>query len=351
MSSAKKVGVIGYGTMGKWHQEKLAVSGCGEVVAAYDVDPSKYDAPEAAGLRKCSSLRELLSLPLDFVIVATPNDFHKELSVSALEAGKSVLCEKPAMMNAAELEAVIAASRKSGRIFSVHQNRRWDKDFRIVKKVYDERTLGRAFFIESRMQGANGIPGDWRTKRKSGGGMLFDWGVHLIDQMLWMVDSPIVEAYPQILKVRSAECDDMVKLSVKFESGVCALIEVNTFSLIPEWRWHYCGDAGTLYIDNIMNVGGGMRRIKAGESAQAPGKSAGSGPTRTFAPRSPDSYDELPLPQDVDSDHLNLYRNFVAACDGREPLIVKPEQSLRVMRFIDAMFACAATGEVFRGRL
>ena len=349
-AAGKKVGIIGYGGMGKWHQEKLGLCGCAQAVAVYDIDPSKYEVPAAKDIKKCASLGELLALPLDFVIVSTPNDFHADISKKALAAGKNVLCEKPATMNAAELELVIGAAKDAHRVFSVHQNRRWDKDFRIVKKTYDERILGRPFFIESRMQGANGIPGDWRKKKASGGGMLFDWGVHLIDQVLWMVDSPIVEAYPQLLKVKSDECDDMVKISMKFANGVCALIEVNTFSFIPEWRWHYCADQGTLYIDNLMDVGGAMRRLVR-EGEQGPSKLAGSGPTRTFAPSAYGSYEELPLPDGVDSDHLNLYRNFIAACDGKAELIVRPEESLRVMRFIDAMFDCAKRGVMFKGEL
>ena len=350
-TAKKKVGIIGYGTMGKWHQEKLTDLGFVDVVAAYDVDPLKYEAPEAAILRKCSDLGELLALPLDFVVIATPNNFHKKLSIKALEAGKHVLCEKPVALNASELAEMLAVSRRCGKVFSVHQNRRWDKDFRVIKKVYDEHILGKPFFIESRMQGANGIPKDWRTKKASGGGMLLDWGIHLIDQILWMIDSPIVEAYPQMLKINSDECDDMVKIVMRFENGVNALVEVNTFCLIPEWRWHYCGDKGSLYINNFVQVQGIMRRVKAPDSVQAAAHSAGSGPTRTFAPRSPDSYDELPLPQDVDSDHLGLYRNFIAACEGKEELIIKPEQSTRVMRFVDAMFECARNGVAFKGSL
>jgi len=346
----KKVGVVGYGTMGKWHQDKLGKSGVAEVVAIYDIDPEKYEAPEAAPLKKCANLGELLSLSLDFVIVATPNDTHKGISIKAIETGKHVLCEKPAAMNARELEDVLKAAESKGRVFSVHQNRRWDRDFRIVKKVYDERILGAPFFIESRMQGSNGIPGDWRTKKAFGGGMLMDWGVHLIDQILWMVKSPVVEAYSQVLRIKSEECDDQVKAMMRFENGVNTLVEVNTFSLIPEWRWHFCGEYGSFYIDDIMHCGGSMRKLNPVIRPAAGGAIAESGPTRTFAPRSPDTYTDLPLPGDVETDYLNLYRNFVDACEGGE-LIVKPAESLRVMRLIDVLFECAEKGVSFKGRL
>ena len=72
----------------------------------------------------------------------------------------------------------------------VHQNRRWDEDFLTIKQMYNEKTIGDLFRIESRVHGANGIPGDWRHLEAHGGGSL-DWGVHLLDQVLFMVDSRI----------------------------------------------------------------------------------------------------------------------------------------------------------------
>ena len=125
--------VIGYGGMGGWHcanvAEKLpqiAVKG------VWDVREEAREKAAASGLFAYASLEELLADgEVDLVTVATPNNFHRELVVACLRAGKNVVCEKPAAMNAAELEEMIEASRESGRVFSVHQNRRLDRDYRI----------------------------------------------------------------------------------------------------------------------------------------------------------------------------------------------------------------------------
>ena len=75
-------------------------------------------------------------------------------------------------------------SEKNGKIFSVHQNRRFDVDFLAMKKLNDSGDLGELINIESRIHGSRGIPSDWRGEKEHGGGMLLDWGVHLIDQLV-----------------------------------------------------------------------------------------------------------------------------------------------------------------------
>lgn len=85
----------------------------------------------------------------------------------------------------------------------VHQNRRWDPDFLTVKKMYDKNALGKFCRIESRVQGANGIPGDWRKFEEKGGGMMLDWGVHLIDQMVYMLPELPESVYCQYFYARA----------------------------------------------------------------------------------------------------------------------------------------------------
>ena len=79
-----------------------------------------------------------------------------------MKAGKHVISEKPVTMSCAELEEVRAVSEKTGKVFTVHQNRRMDKDFLIVKKAFADGVLGNVFSIESRVQGARGVPEGWR---------------------------------------------------------------------------------------------------------------------------------------------------------------------------------------------
>ena len=88
---------------------------------------------------------------------------------------------------------------------TVHQNRRWDEDYLTIKRIYDEGRLGRVFKIESRVHGSRGIPSDWRNQKAYGGGMVLDWGIHLLDQLLMMVKEPVVSVYADLDNVTNQE--------------------------------------------------------------------------------------------------------------------------------------------------
>lgn len=232
--------IIGYGGMGAWHHESIAKKVPGiEVAAAYDVRQEALDKAAASGLRAYATLEELLEdRTIDLVTIATPNNFHKDLVIRCLESGKHVVCEKPVAMNAAELTEMMAAAERTGRLFSIHQNRRWDKDYRIIKKLVQENTLGKPYFIESRVQGSGGGMHGWRGHKINGGGMLYDWGVHLLDQLMELIDSPVVSVTAHQVSLFSEEIDDNVKLLLRFENGVSALCEMETNCFIQIGRAH-----------------------------------------------------------------------------------------------------------------
>ncbi|MEG1207082.1 MAG: Gfo/Idh/MocA family oxidoreductase, partial [Angelakisella sp.] len=327
-----KIGIIGYGGMGAYHAERITSTEGFEVSAAYDINPAKVQKARDDGFRGIDTLEEFLAdNSFDTALIAVPNNFHKSLSIAAMEAGKNVICEKPVMMNAADLVDVIAVSKRTGKLFSVHQNRRWDKDFLIVKKMVDDGILGTPFYIESRVQGSKGIPGDWRCVPEAGGGMLYDWGIHLIDQIMWMIDSKVTEVYAHLLSVKFPDVDDNFKLMLRFENGLSALVEVDTYTLIPLPRWHVSGDKGTAQIDSFA-CDGRMVHAKSSEMHWEEGiVYTEAGPTRTMAPRPKESLEESPLPE-VTCDSRDYYRNFRDADLGVAPLIVRPDEALRVMQ-------------------
>jgi scyllo-inositol 2-dehydrogenase (NADP+) len=336
-----QIGLIGYGGMGGWHTEQIQSMPDFQLAAVYDINPEKVKQAREKGLKGYDTLEEILQdKEIPTVILAVPNNFHKELSIKAMEAGKNVICEKPVMMNSAELADVIAVSKKTGKLFSVHQNRRWDKDFLIIKKVIQDGTIGSPFYIESRVQGSKGIPGDWRCVKEAGGGMLLDWGVHLIDQIMWMTKSPVREVYAHMLSVKFEGVDDNFKLLLRFENGLSALVEVDTYTFINLPRWHISGDSGTLQIDDFSCKGKIVRANTVEMKWDEGIVYTVAGPTRTMAPRPKESIEELALPE-IESDACDYYRNFRDADVNGGELAVKPEEAMRVMRVIDAAFESA----------
>ncbi len=343
-----KTAIIGYGGMGSFHAQQIRKINSLEVVGAYDTKPERVQKAVKDGYKGYSSLEECLADDTELVIIATPNNFHRELSIKAMEAGKHVISEKPVMMNAKELEEVIAAADSLGKIFTVHQNRRWDKDFRIVKEALEKKLIGEPFYIESRVQGSKGVPGDWRCVKAAGGGMLLDWGVHLLDQILWMVDSPVTEIYAQLLSVKFKDVDDNFKVLLKFENNLSALIEVDTYTFIPLPRWHVSTDNGTLVINDWDCNGKILKANQVDFKWEESIVYTSAGPTKTMAPRPVETIDEVPLPQ-MDPDCKDYYDNIAKAVRGEEEPIVTHRQMLRVMRIIDAIFKSAETGECIKG--
>lgn len=344
-----KVGIVGYGGMGCWNHQEINTTEVLQVTSCYDIDPKRAKFAASKGLTVFKTLGELLACDdIDIVFISTPNNFHKEIAIKALKAGKHVICEKPAALNATELEEMIKVAEEKKRVFTVHQNRRWDKDFCMVKQALEKREIGKPFYIESRVQGSRGIPGDWRCTKVAGGGMLYDWGVHLIDQLMWLVDSPVIEVYAQLFSVKFPEVDDNFKLLLKFKNGIGALVQVDTYTFINLPRWYVAGDEGTLVI-NDWDCNGKIIKTNMVEFKWENGiVYTSAGPTRTMAPRPVETTEELPLPV-VSPDARDFYVNFKNAIMKKEPLIVQPQQALRVLKVIGAAFDSSNKGVCIRG--
>lgn len=343
-----KLAVIGYGGMGGWHVRnvKQKLSDLWEIAGVWDIRECRREAAQKAGIHVYASLEDLLADPqVEVVTIATPNNFHKPLSLAALEAGKNVICEKPVMMNADELSEVVSLSKECGKFFTAHQNRRWDKDFRIVKKVLEDGSLGKPFCIESRVMGGRRVLHEWRGYKENGGGMVLDWGVHLIDQMLLLTDSPVVSVYAVEQRLYTDQVDDNFSLRLVFENGLTAVIEVLTCCFVPMPRWQVYGDHGTLRIED-WNCTGKLLQVRDDiepEWSESIVYTEG-GPTRTMAPLPVDATRELPLPE-IETDWSHYYRNIAAILEGKEEPLIRYKQMRRDMQIVDLTFESIRTGK------
>jgi len=337
-----KLGIIGYGGMGHWHGQNAPRAGV-EVAAVYDVDPVRLEMAEKDGIKAYKTLEGFLGDEnINFVLVATPNDVHKELAIAAFRAGKHVMVEKPAAMSVAEWDEMVAESQKAGRILTVHQNRRWDRDYRVMRKVVEDGCVGKVLSIESRVFGTGGALFGWRGFPQFGGGMVYDWGVHLFDQLLDMYpDKKITSVYAKLMTVLDQDVDDYFKVTLTVENGPLLHVEVGTFAFYKLPRWYVIGNGGTLQIDDFTCEQGGYTKPRYTDMPVAPVVvMTPAGPTRMMAPRPPETKEDFPLPQ-VESDWSELYQNLVAVMDGKAELIVKPHQVRRVLQLIEAIFQSA----------
>ena len=343
-----KMGIFGFGGIAKFHC-KLINTKIPQIMVkgAYDINPEKNADIEEYGLHIYPDAESLLADPeIDLILIATPNNFHKDYAIRAMRAGKHVLCEKPCMLSLEDLDEVLAVAKETGKLFTVHQNRRWDRDYLLIKRVLEEGTIGKPFFIESRVNGARGVPGDWRCAKEAGGGMMYDWGVHLIDQILQLFECPITELYCQMFNLKYAEVDDNFKLFLKFENETCVTIEIGTFHFISSPRWLVHCDGGSM---RVADWGSGVDIVRELDTEMDWKESViytAAGPTRTMAARPADSTEESHIDIDEHKSNFKLYEMLVEAMETGDytKAAVQPEEIRRSTKVMEAAFRSAQEG-------
>jgi predicted dehydrogenase len=193
-----KVGVVGYGpsfNMGRAHMNEMKKAGMTPVAVA-DLDPARRAVAQAdfPEIETYDSLTQMLKKSkVDLVTVITPHTTHTPLALQALKAGRHVVSEKPLAITTAQCDAMIAAARKSGVILSTYHNRHWDGSIMEALRQIRAGVIGDVIRIEAHM-GVWDKPGDWwRSSKSISGGILYDWGVHLLEYSLQIIQSDIKE--------------------------------------------------------------------------------------------------------------------------------------------------------------
>lgn len=333
----KNIAIVGFGGQGGWHGDHALKSDVVSLAGIYDIKETRCEYARSKGIHVYESFEAVLKDPsVDVVVCATPNDVHEDIVVRSLKAGKNVVCEKPVEMSVEALDRMIAASKESGKIFTVHQNRRWDVDFLGMKKIIESGEIGEVINVESRIHGSRGIPSDWRCQKEFGGGMILDWGVHLIDQMLFLITSDIDTVTCNCSHITNDEVDDGFKLTIKFVDGKTAFIEVGTFNFIALPRFYMQCKNGTALISDWREKAKVVKCKAWHENDVLPVQTA-AGITKTMAPRDEITTDTYEVEKPI-SDVHDFYRNLVKAIDGIEPQLVKLEQVRRVMKVMVAAF-------------
>lgn len=250
------VGIIGFGRIGAEHAGWLAQ--CKDItpVAVADGTPARQDLARRRGLRVYTTVEQLLDdRDVQAILVATPTAMHFDHAMTALAAGKHVLVEKPMALDLPQSckLAEEAAARKL--VLSVFHNRRWDLDYLTVRQAVQSGAMGKLINVESRLGQWSSCVGpaakeyrpNWRNEASFGGGGLYDWGSHFVDQ-LWRLLWPArpIRVYAQLRgNVWSHDCDDFARVAVDFDNGVAGLVEINTTTTRPLPRWHLDGTLGS----------------------------------------------------------------------------------------------------------
>ena len=343
----KKVAVIGYGGQGAWHCNQILKSDVTELAGTYDIKPERCKAAKDNGIFVYESNEAIFAdKSVDIIVVATPNDIHEDLVVNGLLSGHNVICEKPVALSVAEFDRMVEAQNKSGKLLTVHQNRRWDVDFLGAKSVIDSGEIGEVIRIESRIHGSRGIPSDWRCIKKYGGGMILDWGVHLIDQMLQLIPDKITTVNCVTTNITNEEVDDGFRLEIGFESGKTAHVEVGTYNFLAMPRFYMQCEKGSMYLEDWQQKAKVAKLTRWIEKDVTPVQNA-AGITKTMAPRDSLTLDEYEIERPTSNVH-DFYRNFCDAIDGKAEQLIKNCEARRVLCVMEKCFESAESTQTVK---
>ncbi len=237
-----KVGIVGYGFAGRGLHRYLVDRTPDLQLAGVVSSQSITD------VKTFTNLDQLLAeKDIELVIIATPHLLHAEQAIKVMNAGKHCVVDKVMCMNVDEAKAMIAAATRNRVLLSVFQNRRWDWDFLTVQKALQQGWIGEPFRFESRVSRYR-PPQRWRAQKKLMGGILFDWGPHLIDQALKLIPFPVKNVYCHISNLHwGMDIGTHCQLILTFSNEVVYEIEISYLCCHTKRpRWTVLGTLGAL---------------------------------------------------------------------------------------------------------
>ncbi|MCL1887842.1 MAG: Gfo/Idh/MocA family oxidoreductase [Kiritimatiellaeota bacterium] len=196
-----KVGCIGYGGvgengMGRNHLTEMVAAGM-TPVAVCELNPERLALAQRQfpGITPYTDVADMLKKSdVNLLAVITPHSLHAPLAIQCLKAGRHAVCEKPMACTTAECDAMIAEAKKRKLVVSTYHNRHWDGQIRETLAHVEKGQIGDIVRVECRFPSGYNKPGEtWRSSMSMSGGILYDWGVHLIEWALQVIKSEIVE--------------------------------------------------------------------------------------------------------------------------------------------------------------
>lgn len=246
-----RVGLLGYGAIGHEHSRAVrAVPGL-ELAAVCDVSPARVEvarqrAPQVRAHGDAAAL--IADEGVDLVVVSTPPSTHATWARAALSAGRHVVVEKPFAIRTAEADAVLALARDRGLVAMVYQNRRFDPDYLALRSAVHAGRLGRLFHLEAFI-GGHGHPCNlWHSDAHVSGGAFFDWGAHVLDQLLDLVDAEVEHVTAATHKLRWFDVTnaDHSRVTVHFADGAEATFVYSDLAAALKPRWYVLGTDGAV---------------------------------------------------------------------------------------------------------
>jgi len=335
-SSDIKVGVIGYGgsfNMGRHHLNEMKRAGMvPTAVAELDSERLKVAETDFPGIETYSSVDEMLKKSqVDLLAIITPHNTHARLAIQCLKAERHVVCEKPFAITTAECDAMIAEAKKKNLLLSTYHNRHWDGCIMEAVDIIGKGKIGDVFRVECHM-GYWGQPGDWwRSSKTISGGILYDWGVHLLEYALQVIKSEIVEVsgfahkgfWAGKTKWKNDCNEDEGFAVVRFKNGALLTLCISNIASKGYESWvDFTGTKGAYIMrwnDYDLITHDGDKIIKT------------TGKNRN-------------------SEGWRLYQNIADVLTGKAELIITPEWARRPIHILDLANKSAISGKAMKAK-
>lgn len=159
---------------------------------------------------------------IELVVVNTPNQTHFEYAKKALLKGKHVLIEKPCAATSAEVKELFELGKQQGKHVMVFQNRRWDSDFKLVKRVIDSGALGELieFHVRFDRYRREKSVKTFKEIKQHASGLTYDLGPHLLDQVISLFGKPLKSMKLTTTHREQSEVDDYFTFVLSYDKGL-----------------------------------------------------------------------------------------------------------------------------------
>jgi scyllo-inositol 2-dehydrogenase (NADP+) len=219
-----------------------------KIVAIADpIEGRRRRAAEEYGCEVFADYHDLMSRDdLDFVVNSTPSHLHVLVTRELLDAGFNVLCEKPLARCASEVDDLIAASKRAGKVLAIFQQSRFTPPFLKVQEVIASGVLGRIVQINMAWNGF-GRRWDWQTLQKFNGGSLLNTGPHPVDQALQLFGDGMPEVFCRMDRATTyGDAEDNVKLILSGAGHPTIDVEISCCAPYPCHAYSIYGTCGGL---------------------------------------------------------------------------------------------------------
>ena len=329
-----RVGIAGFGLSGRiFHAPFLHASPHFEIKKVYERAGEK-SREEYPYVQVVHDFSELLTEEIDLIVICTPNAYHFEMARQAILAGKNVVVEKPVSIYSKDAQELLDLSKETNVVFTAYQNRRFDGDFLTIQQLLKDDLLGEILDVDIHydryVEGTSSR--EWKAAGGPGVNILYDLGVHIIDQAYTLFGMP-AEVYADFRKQR--------KETPAFDN-----FELILYYDTLRVRLH----AGELVVKNGPRYTINGRKgsfVKYGIDVQEEALLAGQRPGQAdWGKEAKEFYGDLSTLESgaiaerkvptINGNYGRFYENIYAACIKHADLLVKPEEAVDVLRIIEA---------------